>query len=305
MAIKKFKPTSPGLRQKIALRYTEITKQKPEKKLLKKKSNTGGRNHHGRITVRHRGGGNKKRYRIIDLKRDKKDIEAKVAAIEYDPNRSAFIALLHYTDGEKRYILAPNGIKLGEHIISYSTKALEINKVIPDIKAGNALPLYRIPVGARVHNLELKPGKGAQVVRSAGVEAQIVGREEKTSRHTVFNNEGKIIEQIYVPYVLIRLPSSEIRRFQGDCMAVIGQVSNVDHSNIVYGKAGARRWLDRRPKVRGVVMNPVDHPHGGGEGGKQKGYKTPRTPWGKPCKGYKTRKKNKPSNIFIVKRRTK
>ncbi|HHH81272.1 MAG TPA: 50S ribosomal protein L2 [candidate division Zixibacteria bacterium] len=303
MAIKKYKPTSPGVRHRIALDYSELTKKKPEKKLLAPKKRISGRDTYGHTTVRFRGGGNKKRYRIIDFKRDKKDIDAKVAAIEYDPNRSAFIALLHYTDGEKRYILAPMGLKVGDHVRAYSTKALEVDGVIPDIKVGCALPLYKIPVGTRVHNVELKPGKGGQIVRAAGAVAQIVGREEKFTTHTIFNENGEIIRKIQVPYVVLRLPSGELRRFQGDCTAVIGQVGNLDHANISYGKAGAKRWLGRRPHVRGVAMNPVDHPHGGGEGGKQKGYKTPVTPWGQPCKGYKTRKKNKPSDIFIVKRR--
>ncbi len=304
MGVKHFKPTSPGLRQKIALDYSELTKSEPEKKLLAPWKRSGGRNNTGRITVRHRGGGNKRRYRIVDFKRDKRDIEGKVAAIEYDPNRSAFIALIHYTDGEKRYILAPLGLSVGDRIISYSTKALEIDKVVPEIKVGNALPLYKIPVGTRIHNLELKPGKGGQVVRSAGAVAQIVGREETYTTHTIFDDDHKtILKKIQVPYVAVRLPSGEIRRFQGDCYATIGQVGNLDHGNISYGKAGAVRWLGRRPKVRGVAMNPIDHPHGGGEGGKQKGYKTPMTPWGKPCKGYKTRKKNKPSDRLIIKRR--
>ncbi len=304
MGIKTFKPTTPGLRQKVALDYSELTKDKPEKSLLLPKKKTGGRNNLGRISVRHRGGGNKRRYRIIDFKRNKYDVDAKVAAIEYDPNRSAFIALLHYEDGEKRYILAPLGLNVGAKIRSYSIKALEKDKVAPEIKVGNALPLYKIPVGTRIHNLELKPGKGGQVVRSAGAVAQIIGREENYTTHTIFADDGvTIIDKIKVPYVDVRLPSGEIRRFQGDCYATIGQVGNLDHANIQYGKAGARRWLGRRPRVRGVAMNPIDHPHGGGEGGKQKGYKTPMTPWGQPCKGYKTRKKNKPSDRLIIKRR--
>ena len=304
MGIKKFKPTAPAVRFKVALNYEELTKSKPEKKLLRPKKRSGGRNSNGRITVRFRGGGNKKRYRVVDFKRDKRDIEAKVSAIEYDPNRSAFIALLNYVDGEKRYILAPQEISVGDRITSYSIKALEIDKVAPDIKVGTAMPLYKIPVGTRIHNLELKPGKGGQTVRSAGAVAQIIGREERTSTHTIFDKDGKtIVKKIKVPFVAVKMPSGEVRRFQGDCYATIGQVGNVDHGNIVYGKAGTVRWRGRRPHVRGVVMNPIDHPHGGGEGGKQKGYKMPQTPWGKPCKGYKTRKKKKVSDVFIVKRR--
>jgi len=304
MGTKTFRPTTPNLRQKVALDYSELTKRKPEKKLLVSKKRSGGRNSNGRVTVRHRGGGNKRRYRIIDFKRDKRDIEAKVTSVEYDPNRSAFIALLNYNDGDKRYILSPLGVKVGNKILAFSIKTLELDKTPPDIKVGNSLPLFRIPVGTRVHNIELKPGKGGQVVRSAGTVAQIVGREEKFTKHTIFSKNGKeIVAQISVPYVAVRLPSTEIRRFRGDCYATIGQVGNLDHSNIVYGKAGARRWLGRRPKVRGIVMNPIDHPHGGGEGGKQKGYKSPRTPWGQPCKGYKTRKKHNPNDVYIVKKR--
>jgi len=304
MGTKTFKPTTSTLRQKVALDYSELTKRKPEKSLLAPRKRSGGRNNHGRISMRHRGGGNKRRYRIIDFKRRKQDVPAKVASIEYDPNRSAFIALVNYTDGEKSYILAPLGISVGDKIMTYSMKSLEIDKVAPEIKVGNAMPLYKIPVGTKIHNIELKPGKGAQIVRSAGAVAQIVGREEKTTTHTFFaDDKTTVLNKIRVPYVLVKLPSGEVRRFPGNCYGTIGQVGNSDHSNITYGKAGAKRWLGRRPKVRGVVMNPIDHPHGGGEGGRHKGYKMPKTPWGQPCKGYKTRKKNKQSDIYIVKRR--
>jgi len=304
MGVRTFRPTAPGLRRKVALDYSELTPRTPEKKLLQPKKRSGGRNNLGRVSMRYRGGGNKRRYRVVDFKRDKRDIEAKVAEIEYDPNRSAFIALTHYADGEKRYILAPLGLNVGDKITTYSIKALEIDDIAPDIKIGNTLPLYRIPVGTRVHNLELKPGKGGQTVRSAGATAQIVGREEKFTMHTIFSGDGKtIVRQIRVPYVAIRLPSGEIRRFQGNCYATVGQVSNLDHSNIMFGKAGTVRWRGRKPHVRGIVMNPVDHPHGGGEGGKQKGYKSPVSPWGQPCKGYKTRKKKKTSSIYIIKKR--
>ncbi len=276
MGIKRYRPTTPSLRTRVILSYEELTPGvKPEKSLLKKAKRISGRNNHGRITVRRRGGGNKRRLRIIDFKRDKHDIAARVKSIEYDPNRSAFIALLAYADGEKRYILAPIGVKVDDMLMSGPNS---------EIRPGNALPMGNIPVGTRVHNIEYKPGKGAQVVRSAGTVAQIIGREEK--------------------HVLIRLPSGEIRQFPRVCYATIGQVGNLDHNNTVFGKAGARRWIGKRPKVRGVVMNPVDHPHGGGEG-KQKGYKQPVTPWGQPCKGYKTRKKHKSSDKFIVKRRKK
>ena len=273
MATKKYKPTTPSLRRREILSYKDLTPGKePEKSLLKKYRRTGGRNNKGRMTVRHRGGGNKRRYRIIDFKRDKHDIPAKVAAIEYDPNRSAFLALLHYADGEKRYILAPLRVKEGDRLMSGPTA---------EIRPGNALPLRKIPLGARVHNIELKPGKGAQLVRAAGTVAQIVGREE-----------GRI---------LIKLPSGEIRTLPNSCYATVGQVGNLDHANINYGKAGARRWVGRRPKVRGVAMNPVDHPHGGGEG-RSKGYKQAVTPWGQACKGLKTRRRKK-SDKHIVKRR--
>lgn len=298
MGLKKFKPTTPGLRYRLILDYSEITKKKPEKSLLAPKKHTGGRCNTGKTTLRFRGGGNKQRYRIIDFKRDKKDMLAKVVSIEYDPNRSAFIALTHYPDGEKRYILAPLGVNIGDKIITYSIESLERQQVNPEIKPGNALPLYKIPVGTRIHNIELKPGKGGQIARSAGGVAQIVGREEKFTTHRFA--DGTSIE---VPYVAVKLPSGEIRRFAGNCYATIGQVGNLDHANVTYGKAGVKRWMGIRPHVRGCIMNPIDHPHGGGEGGKQKGYKMPMTPWGQPCLGYKTRNKKKSSSKFIIKRR--
>ncbi len=272
MGIKTYKPTSPGIRFKTCLTFEEITKTEPHKSLLVPLKKTGARNFMGRITVRHRGGGHKRLYRIIDFKRDKDGIPAKVASIEYDPNRSANIALLHYLDGEKRYIIAPNGLKVGDTIISGSGV---------EIKAGNALPLKDIPLGTYVHNIELKPGAGGQLVRSAGTYAQVMAKEDK--------------------YVHIRLPSGEVRMILQECKATIGQVGNLDHENISIGKAGRSRWFGRRPKVRGVAMNPVDHPHGGGEG-KTSGGRHPVTPWGMPTKGYKTRKR-KPSDKFIIKRR--
>ncbi len=275
MAIKKFKPTSPGIRQMTVSTFEDITTDKPEKKLLVSLKKTGGRNAHGRITVRHRGGGHKRLYRIIDFKRDKDGIPAKVATIEYDPNRSANIALLHYADGEKRYILAPVGLKVGDKVESGPEA---------DIKVGNALPLQNIPVGSIIHGIELKAGKGAQMVRSAGVSAQLMAREGD--------------------YAHVRLPSSEVRLVHVRCRATIGQVGNITHENITIGKAGRSRWLGVRPTVRGVVMNPCDHPHGGGEGKSPIG-RNPVTPWGKPALGAKTRKKNKPSDKYIVKRRKK
>ncbi len=274
MATKRYRPTTPSLRTREILTYSEISKDvRPEKSLLAKRKRISGRNNAGRMTVRKRGGGNKRRFRIIDFKRNKHDIPASVKTIEYDPNRSSFIALLAYVDGEKRYILAPLGVRVGDKLMSGTTA---------EIRPGNALPMGSIPVGTRVHNIEYKPGKGGQLVRAAGTVAQIVGREERK--------------------VLIKLPSGEIRKFPGNCYATIGQVGNLDHSNTIYGKAGARRWAGRRPGVRGVAMNPFDHPHGGGEG-RQKGYKQPVTPWGQPCKGYKTRSKKKSSDRDIVKRR--
>jgi len=275
MGIKTYKPTSPGIRFVTTLTFEEITKKEPEKSLLVPLKKTGGRNFMGRITVRHRGGGHKRRYRIIDFKRDKDGIPAKVASIEYDPNRSANIALLHYLDGEKRYILAPQGLKVGDTVISGPGA---------EIKVGNALPLKDIPLGTYVHNIELKPGGGGQIARSAGAYAQVMAKEGR--------------------YVHLRLPSGEVRMIFEECKATIGQVGNLDHENISIGKAGRARWLGRRPYVRGVAMNPVDHPHGGGEG-KTSGGRHPVTPWGMPTKGYKTRRSKKPSDKFIIKRRNK
>lgn len=274
MGIKAYKPTSPGRRQMTVLTFEEITKKEPEKSLLAPLTKKAGRNVYGRITVRHRGGGHKRRYRIIDFKRDKDGIPGKVAAIEYDPNRTAFIALIHYADGEKRYIIAPHGLKVGDIVESGENV---------DIKVGNALPLRNIPVGTIVHNIELIPGKGGQLVRAAGAAAQLMAKEGD--------------------YVHIRMPSGEIRLINANFRATIGQVSNIDHENVKIGKAGRSRWLGIRPTVRGSAMNPVDHPHGGGEGKAPIGHPGPLTPWGKPALGYKTRKKGKASDKFIVKRR--
>ena len=274
MGIKKFKPTSPGRRFVTVSTFEEITATEPEKSLLKPLSKKGGRNAGGRITVRHRGGGHKRKYRVIDFKRDKDGIPARVATIEYDPNRSARIALLHYADGAKRYILAPVGLKTGQ-VVESGPEA--------DIKAGNALPLRNIPVGTMIHNIEMHPGAGGQLVRSAGTSAQLMAKAGK--------------------YANIRMPSGEMRLVLQDCRATIGQVGNVDHENISVGKAGRSRWLGKRPTVRGVVMNPVDHPHGGGEGRSPIG-RNPVTPWGKPALGARTRK-NEPSDKLIVKRRGK
>ncbi len=276
MPVKKFKPTSPGRRQMTVSTFEEITTNKPEKSLVEPLKKHSGRNNVGRLTVRHRGGGHKRLYRIIDFKRDKDGIPAKVATIEYDPNRSANIALLHYVDGEKRYILAPNGLKVGDKVISGPDA---------DIKVGNALPLANIPVGTIIHNIELKPQKGGQLVRAAGAAAQLMAKE---------NN-----------YASIRMPSGEVRLVHINCKATIGQVGNLDHENITIGKAGRARWMGIRPTNRGVVMNPVDHPHGGGEGRSPIGRKTPVTPWGKPAIGGKTRKKKNPTDKFIVKPRKK
>ncbi len=276
MAIKKFKPTSPALRQMTVLKSDEITTNQPEKSLLVSLKKNSGRNAHGKITVRHRGGGNRRKYRIIDFKRNKDGIPAKVATVEYDPNRTANIALLNYADGEKRYILAPVGIKVGDTLMSGPDS---------DIKPGNALALKNMPVGTVIHNIELKPGKGAQLVRSAGVSAQLMAKEGTKA--------------------LLRLPSGEMRYVSIECKATIGQVGNVEHGNIVIGKAGRVRHMGIRPTVRGSVMNPCDHPHGGGEGRAPIGRSGPVTPWGKPALGYKTRKKNKASNKLIVSRRTK
>ena len=273
MAVRKLKPTSAGTRFQMVSTFEEITKKAPEKSLVVGLRKKAGRNCYGRITSRRTGGGHKKLYRMIDFKRNKFDIPAKVAAIEYDPNRSARIALLFYADGEKRYILAPVGIKVGDTLVSSETA---------DIKPGNAMQLGRIPTGTVVHNIELHPGRGGQFCRAAGTYAQLVAKEGK--------------------YALLRLPSGEIRNVLASCSATIGQVGNIQHENITLGKAGRNRWLGNRPKVRGVAMNPVDHPLGGGEG-RSSGGRHPVTPWGKPTKGYKTRKPNKPSSKLIVKRR--
>ena len=276
MAIKKFKPTSPALREMTVFISDEVTTNQPEKSLLVPLKKNSGRNVHGKITVRHRGGGNRRKYRIIDFKRNKDGIPAKVATIEYDPNRTANIALLNYADGEKRYILAPVGIKVGDTLLSGPEA---------DIKPGNALALKNMPVGTVVHNIELKAGKGAQLVRSAGVSAQLMAKEGNKA--------------------LLRLPSGEMRYVSIECKATIGQVGNVEHANETIGKAGSKRHMGIRPTVRGSVMNPNDHPHGGGEGRSPIGRPSPVTPWGKPALGYKTRKKNKASNKLIVSRRTK
>lgn len=274
MAIKKYKPITPSLRHMTVLKSDEITKHEPEKSLLATLKKNAGRNSQGSITVRHRGGGAKRKYRIIDFKRDKDQIPAKVAGIEYDPNRSANIALLHYVDGEKRYILAPNGLKVGDVIFSGEGS---------DIKVGNCLKLKDMPVGTLVHNIELKEGKGGQMVRSAGTSAQLMAKEGKNA--------------------LLRLPSGETRYVNINCKATIGQVGNLDHENVTIGKAGRKRHMGIRPTVRGSVMNPNDHPHGGGEGRAPIGRSGPSAPWGKPALGLKTRKKNKQSNKLIVRRR--
>ena len=274
MGVKKFKPTSPGRRFVTVSTFDEVTRAEPEKSLLKPLKKKAGRNANGRITVRHQGGGHKRMYRVIDFKRNKDGIPAKVAAIEYDPNRSANIALLNYADGEKRYILAPLGLKVGQTVLSGPDA---------DIKAGNALPIKKIPLGTMIHNIELYPRGGGQMVRSAGTAAQLMAKEGKHAN--------------------LRMPSGEMRLVLQECRATIGQVGNVDHENITIGKAGRKRWMGIRPTVRGVVMNPVDHPHGGGEGRSPIG-RNPVTPWGKPALGARTRKK-KPSDRLIVKRRTK
>lgn len=276
MGLKKYKPTSPGRRQMTVSTFEEITTTEPEKSLLAPLVKKAGRNNQGKLTVRHQGGGHKRKYRVIDFKRDKDGIPGRVATIEYDPNRSANIALINYADGEKRYILAPNGLKVGDTIYSGPEA---------DIKVGNALPLENIPVGTVIHNIEMKPGKGGQLVRAAGAEAQLLGKEED--------------------YAIIRLASGEVRMVRKECRATIGQVGNLDHELINVGKAGRSRWMGKRPTVRGSVMNPVDHPHGGGEGRAPIGRKSPVTPWGKPTLGYKTRKKNKASDKYIIRRRKK
>ncbi len=276
MAIKQFKPTSPGRRNASSASFAEITKSRPEKSLTVALGKRGsGRNNQGRITVRHRGGGSRRLLRIIDWKRDKAGVPAKVASIEYDPNRTARIALLHYVDGEKRYILAPNGLTVGAALLSGPTA---------EIRVGNTLPLANLPTGTQIHNIELTPGKGGQMVRSAGVSAQLMAKEGE--------------------YALVRLPSGEVRRVRIECMATVGQVGNTEHSLIKLGKAGRTRHRGRRPQVRGSVMNPRDHPHGGGEGRAPIGMPGPKTPWGKPTLGYRTRN-NKRTDKFIQRRRTK
>lgn len=274
MAIKKFNPTTPSRRYMTVSSFEDLTGVKPEKSLLEPLKKKAGRNRDGRISVRHRGGGHKRRYRVIDFKRDKDGVPAKVYSIEYDPNRSSRIALLHYLDGEKRYIIAPLGLKEGDMV--YSGQKV-------DIKPGNAMPLESIPVGSIVHNVELKPGGGAKLARSAGAEAQIMAREEK--------------------YVHLKMPSGEVRLIPRICRATVGQVGNLDHENITIGKAGRSRWMGKRPSVRGVVMNPVDHPHGGGEGKAPPG-RIPVTPWGQPTIGKRTRKKKNPSDRLIVRKRS-
>ncbi|MFD1021208.1 50S ribosomal protein L2 [Thalassobacillus hwangdonensis] len=276
MAIKKYRPTTNGRRGMSVSDFAEITTDTPEKSLLAPLHKRGGRNNQGKLTVRHQGGGHKRHYRIIDFKRDKDGIPGRVATIEYDPNRSANIALIHYADGEKRYILAPKGLEVGKEIMSGESA---------DIVPGNALQLKDIPVGTIVHNIELKPGRGGQLARSAGAQAQVLGREEK--------------------YVLVRLTSGEVRLILGTCRATVGQVGNLQHELINIGKAGRSRHLGKRPTVRGSVMNPNDHPHGGGEGRAPIGRKSPMSPWGKPTLGYKTRKRNKPSDKYIVRKRKK
>ncbi|PZX03614.1 LSU ribosomal protein L2P [Psychrobacillus insolitus] len=276
MGIRKYKPTTNGRRNMTSLDYAEITTDKPEKSLLAPVKRKGGRNNQGKITVRHHGGGHKRQYRIIDFKRNKDGIPGRVATIEYDPNRTANIALINYADGEKRYILAAKGLEVGMTIVSGPEA---------DIKAGNALPLENIPMGTTIHNIEMKPGKGGQLVRSAGTSAQLLGKEGK--------------------YVIVRLQSGEVRLILGVCRATIGEVGNEQHELVNIGKAGRNRWLGKRPTVRGSVMNPNDHPHGGGEGKSPIGRKSPMSPWGKPTLGYKTRNKKNKSDKLIIRRRKK
>jgi large subunit ribosomal protein L2 len=275
VALKRYKPTSPGQRFKTTADFSELTKKRPEKRLTEANPKKAGRNNHGRITMRRRGGGHKRLYRMIDFKRNKDGVPGKVQALEYDPNRSARIALVVYADGDKRYILAPEGLEIGMKVLSGSDI---------DFQVGNTLPLGKIPVGTVIHNVELTPGKGGKMARSAGNSCQLLGKEGE--------------------HASLRLPSGEMRRVPIICRATIGEVGNAEHSNISLGKAGRSRWLGRRPKVRGVVMNPVDHPHGGGEG-KTSGGRNPVTPWGVPTKGYKTRKKNHRTDQYIIRRRKK
>ncbi|MBE3550183.1 MAG: LSU ribosomal protein L2p (L8e) [Brockia lithotrophica] len=274
MGIRHYRPTSPGRRGMTVYTFEEITKSEPEKSLVEPLKSKAGRNNLGRVTVRFRGGGHKRMYRIVDFRRNKDGVPGKVAAIEYDPNRTARIALIHYADGEKRYILAPEGLRVGDTVMSGPNA---------EIRVGNALPLENIPVGTVVHNIELKPGKGGQIARAAGASAQILGREGD--------------------YVILRLTSGEVRKIHKSCRATIGQVGNVEHELLVLGKAGRSRWLGRRPHVRGSAMNPVDHPHGGGEGKAPIGMPSPKSPWGKPTLGKKTRNPRKPSSRFILERR--
>lgn len=276
MGIKHYKPTTNGRRNMTSLDFSEITTNKPEKTLLQSSKNNAGRNNMGRITVRHQGGGHKRQYRLIDFKRNKDNVVATVKTIEYDPNRTANIALVHYEDGVKAYILAPKGLQVGDKLVSGPEA---------DIKVGNALPLANIPVGTVIHNIETKPGKGGQLIRSAGTKAQVLGKEGK--------------------YVLIRLNSGEVRMILGTCRATIGSVGNEQHELVNIGKAGRSRWMRKRPTVRGSVMNPNDHPHGGGEGKAPIGRPSPMTPWGKPTLGYKTRKKNKNDKLIVRRRKTK
>ncbi len=276
MPVKEYKPTSPGRRGMSAVINQGLSPNRPEKSLTKTISPSGGRNNSGRITVRFRGGGHKRQYRKIDFRRDKVGIPAKVASIEYDPNRTARIALLHYVDGEKRYILAPHGLGVG-NLVKSGTQS--------EVRVGNALPLMEMPLGIVIHNIELKPGKGAQLARSAGASAQVMGRDQG--------------------YVQIRLASGEMRKILGTCMATVGQVGNLDHGNVTVGKAGRSRWKGKKPHVRGVVMNPVDHPHGGGEGKAGAGNPHPVSPWGQPAKGFKTRKPRNQSSRYIIASRKK
>ena len=274
MGIRSYRPYTPGTRERTVSEFAEITRSEPEKSLTHSKHRPKGRNNRGVITCRHRGGGHKRLYRVVDFRRDKLGVPAKVASIEYDPNRNARISLLHYEDGEKRYILAPAGLAVGSTVVSGPDSPLEV---------GNALPLYKIPLGTTVHNVEMQAGKGGQMVRSAGAGAQVVAKEGD--------------------YVTLKLPSTEVRMVRRECYATIGQVGNADVRNVSLGKAGRKRWLGRRPEVRGSVMNPVDHPHGGGDGRAPIGRSGPVTPWGKPALGYKTRKKNKDSDKYVVRRR--
>lgn len=273
MPVKVYKPTSPGRRGMTGYNFEEVTTARPEKSLMRGKRSKAGRNHSGRVTVRHRGGGHKRQYRIIDFKRDKFGVPARVASIEYDPNRTSRIALLVYADGERRYILAPVNLKVGDSVMSGPNAPL---------RDGNALPLSLIPIGSMIHNIELERGRGGQLVRSAGTAAQLIGREDR--------------------YAQIRLPSGEMRKVREECMATMGQVGNIDHANIKIGKAGRKRWLGWRPTVRGSAMDPNSHPHGGGEGRSPIGMPGPKTPWGKPALGYKTRR-NKRTDKFIIRRR--